>query len=256
MNRRELYYLKGKNAIVTGGKGGIGRGIAIALALAGADVIVCDIITDDGELENTVSEIKKIGRRSFAVQMDISKREDVEKLADKAQQELGSIDILVNNAAIMIRGKLFDLSEEEWDRMVDINLKGCYLCSKAVGRKMVEAKKGCIINIASSMGIRAGMNRGAYSVTKAGVIMLTKLLAGELAEHNIRVNAVSPHLIKTEFSKPVWSNPEALKEAMQGVHLGYPGEPSYIGNVTVFLASDASRYVTGDNIFVDGGWLI
>ena len=243
-------------AIVTGSRGGIGRATALSLAKAGADVAVCDIVVKDGGLRNTAAGIKEMGRRSLSGQVDISKKEDVDEFVNHVMDRFGRIDILVNNAGIMMRVSLLDLREEDWDRMIEVNLKGYFLCSQAVAKKMVKVQRGCIINIGSSMGVKAGMERGAYSVSKAGVIMLTRLLAGELASFNIRVNTISPHLIKTELSKPIWSNPKKLKTMMQGIPIGCAGEPSDVANAAVFLASDISKYITGQNIVLDGGWLI
>ena len=248
--------LQNKVALVTGGRSGIGRGVALSLARAGADVVVCDILLEDGMLEESADLIRAKGRRALAEQVDISSRDEVAGLADRVIRQFGKIDILVNNAAVMIRRPLLDLDEDEWDRMMGVNLKGYFLCSRAIGRGMVEAQGGSIINIGSSMGVRAGLNRGAYSISKAGVIMMTKVLAGELAFHNIRVNSISPHMVKTEFSRPVWSDPEALRDVMKDVPLGFPAEPDDIGKAAVFLASDRSRYITGHNLFLDGGWLI
>lgn len=248
--------LRDRAAIVTGSRGGIGRSIALSLAKAGADVAVCDIVVNDGGLKNTAACIKEIGRKSLSGQVDISKKEDVDGFVTKVMDRFGRIDILVNNAGIMMRVSLLDLREEDWDRMIAVNLKGYFLFSQAVAKNMVKVQRGCIINIGSSMGVKAGMERGAYSVSKAGVIMLTRLLAGELALFKIRVNTISPHLIKTELSKPIWSNPKELESVMQGIPIGYAGEPSDVGNAAVFLASDTSKYITGQNIILDGGWLI
>ena len=249
------FSLEGCVAIVTGSRRGIGKGIALAFAEAGADVVVCDLVVQDGELEAVAQEIERAGKRSLAVRTDVSKKGDVDNLIKRVTDNFGRIDILVNNAAIMVRSTLLELNEEDWDKMVDIDLKGCYLCSQAVAKRMVDKRTGNIINIASSMGIRAGENRGAYSIAKAGVIMLTRVMAVELANYNIRVNAISPHLIKTEFSRPVWSDSEALNKILAEIPLGYPGEPEDVAKAALFLASNASRYITGHTLVIDGGWL-
>jgi NAD(P)-dependent dehydrogenase (short-subunit alcohol dehydrogenase family) len=249
------FSLEGNVALVTGGRRGLGKAIALAFAEAGADVAVCDLVADSGELEEVAKAVRSFGRRAMCLEIDTSKKKSVDEVVQAVIAGFGCIDILVNNAAIVLRIPLIDLSEEDWQKMIDVDLKGYFLCSQVVGRKMIERKKGTMINIASSMGMKAGQNRGAYSVAKAGVIMLTRVLALELAKYNIRVNAISPHIIKTDFSRPVWSDPEALKSVLADVPLGRSGEPDDVARPAVFLASDASKYMTGHTIAVDGGWL-
>ncbi|MEE9583261.1 MAG: glucose 1-dehydrogenase, partial [Dehalococcoidales bacterium] len=248
------FSLEGKAAIITGGKQGIGRAIALAFAEAGADVAVCGRVIEDGKLQAVADEIQRLGRRSLAVQVDISRKADVDNLVQRVMDEFGSIDILVNNAGKIILKPLLDTPEDEWDEIIDINLKGYYLCSQAAGRIMVERKSGTIINIGSRIGIRALKNRAAYSIAKAGVLMLTRLLALELAEHNIRVNAIGPGIVKTELTRALWSDPETLKKFESTIPLGGRwAEPGDIVGAALFLASDASSYITGDTILVDGG---
>ncbi len=248
------FSLEGKAAIITGGKQGIGRAIALAFAEAGADVAVCGRVIEDGKLQAVADEIQRLGRRSLAVQVDISRKADVDNLVQRVMDEFGSIDILVNNAGKVILKSLLDTPEDEWDEIIDINLKGYYLCSQAAGRIMVERKSGTIINIGSRIGIRALKNRAAYSIAKAGVLMLTRLLALELAEHNIRVNAIGPGIVKTELTRALWSDPETLKKFESTIPLGGRwAEPGDIVGAALFLASDASSYITGDTILVDGG---
>jgi len=244
------FSLEGKVAIVTGGRRRIGRGIALTLAEAGADVAICDIVVEGGEMEAVAEEIRKLGRRSLAVQTDTTNKVDVDNMVQRVMDEFGVIDILVNNAGIIVRASLVEHSEEDWDRVIDTNLKGYYLCSRAVGKRMVDQKKGNIINIASDAAFRGG---SSYSISKAGVINLTRGLARELASYNIRVNAIAPGYVRTEMSKAMWSDPVAYKEALAVIPLGRIAEPSDIANVALFLASDASRHITGDTILVDGG---
>jgi dehydrogenase/reductase SDR family protein 4 len=245
--------LAGRAAIVTGGRRGIGRAIALALAEAGADVVLGDRVVDDGELEAVAAEIKKRGRRSLAIQADITQKADVDSLVQKTLAELGSIDILVNNAAMNIRAPLLELNEEGWDRVIDTDLKGYYLCSQAAGKIMVQQKRGNIINIASTAAMYTAPEMGAYCIAKAGVVMLTRILAVELAEHNIRVNAVAPSLVKTKFSQPLWADPKTLREIESEIPLARLAEPEDIVGSVLFLASDASAYITGHTIVVDGG---
>jgi NAD(P)-dependent dehydrogenase (short-subunit alcohol dehydrogenase family) len=247
------FSLAGKAAIVTGGRRGIGRAIALALAEAGADVALGDRVVDDGELEAVAAEIKKLGRRSIAVQADITRKADVDSLVQKTLAELGTIDILVNNAAMNIRAPLIELNEEGWDKVIDTDLKGYYLCSQAAGKIMVKQKRGNIINIASTAAMYTAPEMGAYCIAKAGVVMLTRILAVELAQYNIRVNAVAPSMVKTKFSQPLWADPKTLKEIEAGVPLGRMAEPSDIVGPVLFLASEASAYITGHTIVVDGG---
>ncbi len=247
------FSLVGRAAIVTGGRRGIGRAIALALAEAGADVALGDRVVDDGELEAVAEGVKKLGRRSLAVQTDITRKADVDNLVQKTLAELGAVDILVNNAAMNIRAPLLELNEEGWDRVIDTDLKGYYLCSQSAGRVMVKQKRGNIVNIASTAAMDTAPGMGAYCIAKAGVVMLTRILAIELAEHNIRVNAVAPSLVKTKFSQPLWSDAETLKEIEAGIPLGRLAEPEDIVGSVLFLASEASAYITGHTIVVDGG---
>jgi len=248
-----LLSLEGKAAIVTGGRRGIGRAIALALAEVGADVALGDRVVDDGELDAVAEEVKKLGRRALAIQTDITRKADVDNLVQKTLAELGAVDILVNNAAMNIRAPLLELQEEGWDRVIDTDLKGYYLCSQAAGKIMVKQKGGNIINIASTAAMDTAPEMGAYCIAKAGVVMLTRILAIELAQYNIRVNAVAPSLVKTKFSQPLWSNAETLKEIEAGIPLGRLAEPGDIVGSVLFLASDASAYITGHTIVVDGG---
>ena len=245
--------LSGKVAIVTGGRRGIGKAIALALAEAEADIAVCDRVTEDGELEAVADEVKRLGRRSLAVQADITRKADVDSLMQRVVDEFGVIDILVNSAAMNIRAPLLELREEGWDRVIDTDLKGYYLCSQAVGKQMVSQKRGNIINIASTAAMKAAPEMGAYCIAKAGVVMLTRVLALELAQYSIRVNAIAPYMVKTKFSQPLWSDSETLKQIESEIPLGRLAEPGDIIGSVLFLASDASSYITGHTIIVDGG---
>ncbi|MBA7466086.1 2-dehydro-3-deoxy-D-gluconate 5-dehydrogenase [subsurface metagenome] len=245
--------LEGQVAIVTGGGTGIGRSIALEFAKAGADVVVASRRLP--VLEEVGREVTVLGKRSLAVQTDISRKTDVDNLVQRVMDKFGVIDILLNNVGVVIRHPLLEASEDDWDQTMNIDLKGYFLCCQAVGKKMVERKKGNIINIASTAGFRVAGNRTAYSIAKAGVVMLTRCLAVELGSYNIRVNAIAPGLVRTEMSEVIWSDPERLKEEVAGIPLGRVAEPSDIASVALFLASDASRHITGDTIVVDGGGL-
>ncbi len=245
--------LEGKVAIVTGSKRGIGKTIALSLAEAGADVVVCTRRVEDGQLEAVADEIQKSGRRSLAIQTDITQKTDVDNLVQKVIDEFGTVDILINNASMNILAPLLELREDGWDRIINTNLKGYYLCSQAVGKRMVEQRKGNIINMASMGALKAAERMGAYCIAKAGVVMLTRVLALELARYNIRANAIAPSFVKTKFSEPLWSDPDTLKLLENRIPLGRLAETDDIIGSVLFLASDASSYITGHTIFVDGG---
>jgi NAD(P)-dependent dehydrogenase (short-subunit alcohol dehydrogenase family) len=244
-----------KVAIVTGSRRGIGKATALALAEAGSNVAICDAVADDGQLDAVAEEIRGLGRRSLSAQVDISRRADVENLVEKVMNEFGRIDILVNNAGILIKSLFLDMSDTDWDKLISTNLKGCYLCSQAVGRKMVDQKGGVIINVASQYAFKVTPGMGGYSIAKAGVAMLTRVLARELGPYGVRANAVAPGLARTDFSKASWSDPQFLKQYEASVPLGRIAETDDLTGAILFLASEASRYVTGHTILVDGGAL-
>lgn len=249
--------LKGKVAIVTGSRRGIGRAIALALAWEGADLVIADIVADDGKLDAVAAEIEKIGRKCLAVRVDISQRSDVEEMARRAIKKFGRIDILVNCAGVWVPGQtLVECPEENWDRVIDTNLKGTYFCCQAVGRVMEGQESGNIINLSSQVGLNPGTGAGAYSISKAGIIMMTRQLALELAAHNIRVNAIAPGIVKTDFNIDLWKNPESARQISLGVPLGRLAEPEDIARAALFLASEDSSYITGAIIPVDGGWQV
>lgn len=174
-------------------------------------------------------------------------------MTQKVLAEFGVIDILVNNAGIIIKSPILEFSEENWDKLLNIDLKGYFLCAQAVGKVMVRQKKGNIINITSQYAYRITPGFGVYSIAKAGIVMLTRALARELSAYGIRANAIAPGLIKTDFSKPSWSNPDFLKQYEASVPLGRIGQPDDIVGAALLLASDASSYITGHTIVIDGG---
>lgn len=245
--------LEGKVTIVTGGRRGIGKAIALLFAEAGANVTVADVVAGD-ELETVAKEFQGFGRRSLAVQADTTRKADVDNMVQKTVNELGSIDILVNAAGIATWVTPMEISEEEWDRVMDIDLKGCLLCAQAAGKRMIEQRRGGnIINISSVVAIKAVTNRAAYASAKAGLIMLTRQLAIELAPHNIRVNAIAPGFIMTEMTRNLWSDPELSRKRLTMIPMNRIGEPIEVAHSALFLASDASSYVTGITLVVDGG---
>ncbi len=249
------FSLKDEVALVTGGRQGIGKTIALAFAEAGAHVAVADLIAVDGQLQTVTKEIQKLGRRSLAIQADTSKKTDAEHMVQTVIDQFGRIDILVNNAGILIRSSLLDMPEADWDKLMSVDLKGYYLCAQAAGRRMVQQKKGKIINIASQYAYRVTPGMGAYSVAKAGVVMLTRALAQELGSYGIRTNTVAPSMVKTEFSRATWSNLDLLKSIEASTPLGRVAEPADLVGAALFFASDASAFITGHTILVDGGTL-
>jgi len=245
--------LEERVALVTGAGTGMGRAFALAFAEAGADVAICSR-SGDG-LAEVAREIESMGRRALAFKADVASKADVDGMLADTVGQFGRIDALVNNAAVAIKGDLMDIDEEVWDEVININLKGCYLCCKAAGRVMVEQRLGSIVNIASTVGFRAKTDRTAYSVSKAGVLMLTRVLARELGPHNVRVNAVAPGTVRTRLNEPWLADEEATKAVLANIPLGRVAEPEEVAGAVLFLASDSARWITGSTIVVDGGFL-
>ncbi|MFQ5827503.1 MAG: SDR family NAD(P)-dependent oxidoreductase [Dehalococcoidia bacterium] len=251
----EQFRLDGKVALVTGGSRGIGRAVALAFAEAGADVAICARKMPD--LESTAAEIAKLGRRSLPIPAHMGRREDRERLVETVAGEFGRIDVLVNNAATSTHyGPALDIREEAWDRIVEINLKGQLFLTQAVVRLMRQHGGGTIVNVASDGGIRPYPNIGIYGVTKAGLIMLTRVLAQELGRENIRVNAVAPGWLQTGFSRIVWEDPVALGDILSHTSTGRLGQAEDVVGAVLLLASDASRHINGHTIIIEGGYFI
>jgi len=245
------FSLKGKVALVTGGSRGIGKAIAIGLANAGADVALASRKLPD--LEEVAKEIKGTGRKSLAVAAHVGKLEEINNLVSKVKEEFGRIDILVNTAGTNpTMDQAIDIEERAWDSIMNLNLKGLFFLSQAVARLMKEQGGGKIINVASVAGITPDI-LAVYSVSKAGVIMATKVMAQQWAQYNIRVNVIAPGLTKTRFSEALWGNPDILQVVMIGTPMRRIGEPEEMVGAVIFLASDASSYVTGQVLAIDGG---
>lgn len=234
----------------------MGRTHALALAKAGAKVVVSDISLED--CQKVCDEIKKLGGEAMAVKCDVSKKEEAEELAKKTIEKWGKIDILVNNAGIAQFVPFLEMKEEDWDRTLDINLKGYFLCAQAVAREMVKQKAGVIINIASIAMGQQGIgfpNIVHYCASKGGIVGMTEALAVELAPYNIRVNAIAPGLIETPMIDQVKQDAKTMEAILARVPMRRVGEPEEVSNLVLFLASDNSSYITGSTVVIDGGWL-
>jgi len=248
--------LKGKVAIITGARRGMGKSHALKLAGAGAKVVVSDISQE--ECQKVVDEIQKNGGEAIAVKCDVTKREEVENMVRAAVGKWGKVDILVNNAGICQFKPFLELTEEEWDRTLDINLKGYFLCAQACAKEMVKQKSGAIVNIASIVMGQMGKGMAGlahYSASKGGIVALTKTLALELAPYNIRVNAIAPGTIDTPMVASAKTDPKMLEATLNMIPLHRMGKPEEVSNLVLFLASEASSYMTGSTVVIDGGWL-
>ncbi len=242
--------LKKKVAIVTGGARGIGKAICLALASSGADIVVNDVV-DKSDCKDTVDEIMNQGVSSIYVKADISQTDEAKRLVEESLQKMEKVDILVNNAGITRDNLLMRMSEEQWDQVIAVNLKGSFNCLKAVTRSMIKQRNGSIINLSSVVGIVGNAGQANYSASKAGLIGLTKSAARELAGKGIRVNAVAPGFIDTEMTRGLAE--EYSSKLKEMIPMGFFGKPDDVANVVVFLASDAAAYVTGEVIKIDGG---
>lgn len=243
--------LIGKVAIITGAGQGIGRMIAMRLAAEGASVVIGDVNTETAW--ETAQEIETKGGNAVSIKLDVTKRNDVEEITRLALEKFGKIDILVNNAGIYPNSPIVDMKEEEWDLVMDINLKGTFLCSQAAARQMIIQGKGVIINIASVDAKTRTLKNAHYAASKAGVISFTRTLAGEVAEHHIRVNAVSPGWIANDPSKV---NTQRWQEAIKDIPVGRLGTPNDVAEAVLFLVSDAASYITGEVLDVNGGMVM
>ncbi len=281
-NLADIFSLKGKVALVTGGKRGIGGAIALTFADAGADIIVCDINDDSGEMATLASKVQEKGRRCLTFNTDISQTGQVKKMVEIIIQEFGKIDILVNNAGISpATPPIHELAENDWDRVLDINLKGTYICIKETVPHMIKQDYGNVINIASVEGLGTVRHASSpYGASKSGIVMLTRGMAWDLGKHHIRVNAIAPGYIRTEMTRGIWdTKSESYQKLAQYlmqlqnipetddiegigdqywlrmIPLARMAVPEEIAYGALYLASEAASYVSGHTLVIDGGML-
>lgn len=245
--------LEGKTAIITGAGRGIGKAIAQRLALEGANIVINDIPTST-DADQTAAEIIKNGGKAIVCKGDVRSFEDMTKLVKKAQEAFGSVDILINNAGITRDGLLVRMSEEDWDKVININLKGAFNCTKAVAKVMMKQRSGKIVNISSVVGVMGNIGQANYSASKAGLIGLTKSTARELAARGINCNAIAPGFIESDMTKQLADT--VKEEYLKNIPLKKFGTPADIASAVVFLVSDDAKYITGQVLHIDGGLLM
>ena len=246
-----LFDLSGKNAVVTGGSTGLGRGMALALAEAGADCLLVDHVSSS----DTEHRIRGLGRRALSVTVDLMKGESVGAVVEAALKEFGKIDILVNNAGIIRRTPALDFSEKDWDDVMALNARTVFFLCQAAGRDMMKRKYGKIVNVASLLSFQGGITVPSYAASKAAVAQITKALANEWAASGITVNAIAPGYMATNNTAALREDPVRSKSILDRIPAGRWGTPEDLGGAVVFLASSASDYVNGHVLVVDGGWL-
>jgi methylmalonyl-CoA mutase cobalamin-binding domain/chain len=245
-----IFSLKGKIAIVTGASRGLGKAMAIGLAQAGVKVIVTDVL----DTTKTVEELKKYTHEVLGLKVDVASQSDIQSMVQQIIKRFGRIDILVNNAGILRTGDAEKLKKEDWDKVIQINLTGEFLCAQAVGAQMIKQKSGSIINIASIAGLGGYASSAPYSASKAGVILMTKTLAVEWGKYNVRVNAICPGVFATDMTTDYLQDKQFKEMIKSRVPLGRHANPDELVGTVIYLASEASEYVTGHALIIDGGW--
>ena len=244
--------LSGKVALVTGGSKGIGYGMAQALAQFGANIIIVSRNLAEGE--KAAQDMRDLGRKALAISCDVTSATAVDTMVEKSVEAFGKIDILVNNAGMNIRKQVVDIAEEDWDKVLNTNLKGVFLVAQRVGKEMIKQQGGKIINIASVMGVIGMPMLGSYCASKGGIVQLTKVMALEWAQYNINVNCLAPAYIRTPMTEGWLTDQARLQVILGSTPLNRIGTLEEVAGPTVFLASDWSNYVTGHTLLVDGGW--
>ncbi len=251
----ELFDLKGKAALVTGASKGLGEAMALGLSKAGAKVAICARNQED--LRRVQKRIEEKGGEALIARADVLQTQSIREMVSRVLDHFGQIDILVNNAGIILRKPLLDWSEEEWDRVLDTNLKGYFLVSQAVGPQMISRRKGKVINMASIFGTVALTNQVGYACSKGGVIQMTKVMALEWAPYHINVNAIAPAYFESDrLVAALKKDPERNRFIVERTPMKRLGRPEELEGITIFLASQASDFITGQTIFIDGGWTI
>lgn len=246
--------LDGKTVLVTGAGSGIGRAIAVAVAEAGADCVATELPEKTEALEPVVAEITGLGRRALALPLQLRDIASIDDLVTRAIAETGRVDVLVNNAGVNIPSDALDVSEEDWDTVLDVNLKGLFFLSQRVARLMKGQGGGKIVNIASQGGVVGYYKRAAYCSSKAGVVNLTRVLALEWARYHINVNAIGPTFILTPLTQSTFDDPGMREDLLRRIPIGRVGQPEDVVGAVVFLASAAADMITGHTLLVDGGW--
>ena len=248
----DKFKLDNRVAIVTGAARGLGQAMAIGLAEAGADVSLVDVL----DMAETKKKIEKVGRRYVVINADLTSKDCINEIVSTTLQELGKIDILVNNAGIIRRAPIVEFSEKDWDDVMNVNIRALFFLCQAVAKVFIkQGKDGKIINIASMLSFQGGILVPSYTASKSAVMGLTRLLANELAPHNINVNAIAPGYMATDNTAPLRADAARNKAILERIPLGRWGNPEDLQGVVVFLASEASAYLNGYTIAVDGGWL-
>ena len=243
-----------KVALVTGAGSGIGKTLAICLAEAGADCVITELPDRIRSLSETCAGIEAAGRRALSLPLEVRDLSAIDPMVTQAVAEFGRIDILVNNAGVNIPRAALDVTEEDWDGVLDVNLKGLFFVSQRVAKEMIEQGGGKIVNMASQNGVIGYYKRAAYCSSKAGVVNLTRVLALEWAEHKINVNAVGPTFILTPLTQSTFDDPVLREDLLKRIPIGRVGQPEDVAGAVVFLASPAADLVTGHTLLVDGGW--
>ena len=245
--------MRGKNAIITGGARGIGEAIARVMAKMGANIIIWDVLADQAKA-TADALAKEYGVKTCGLAVDVTKADSIDAAVETVAKEMGALDILVNNAGVTRDGLIIRMKEEDWDLVLAINLKGVWQCTKSVGKVMLKARQGAIVNIASVVGVMGNAGQANYSASKAGVIGLTKTSAKEFASRGVRVNAVAPGYIRTAMTDKLTD--EQRKRMQDLIPLGERGTPEDVADAVAFLASNAARYITGQTLNICGGMVM